>query len=627
MSDQTYVTWDNFGAGGENSGEYDLTATTSNDESGITITIDRVAPTVSKENEVEYVPNDPSIGFTVSDDYSDVVDMTVESTQSGIEVDNSDREDICGAGGECTENFDLTTDEISNGDEFILDVTATDGVGHTFDDSFSYTYDDSFEADEPEFSVSGADDEDDVHVTDDVEVDVTVGNVDEETSDVRVSCFVDGEELDQTDWDDSEDFSCDLPEDDIEDGDADVSVEACDRAGNCDSSDERSFTFDSTPPVMDSFSTVQEYTKFGGSFDVEFEAEDSDSGLQSAEYFFSTAVLPGEGNDVELDGDSEFTVEESSFPNDDTEQTVYMRVMNDVGQWSDYQEIDFEYYPDAEPSVSVSAPENFSVTAGSSKEFEVTVENTGTLMIGSVNVSVSSDLFTDSSEITDLRDSSKTAVFDISPNETEIGEYTLDVETDGPVDSTSTSLVVEANNDQQQEVESMLENYSTVAEGLESNISTLRSGGLDEDLNRSLEENVTPFMQRVERAQSFADQGDYYRAYSVLEGIEEVRESAEQTFSEVREQDRIQERNRMLMMVLGGFLVVAVGGGVFVYSRDGLEFDPSDYGLDEYRLPETGPTGETVSGAFDAVREKISELTDKLEQEEEEVEQKFQGFN
>ncbi len=628
VSDDRYVTYDGFTAGSNNGGDYDITAESSEGESSsIEITIDRKAPVVEKESDQKFVSNNPVLGFTVSDDYSDVVSLSVNGNQGSIEVQDENRDDVCGGGGTCTETFDVTTDDLSNGDTFVIDANAEDEVGHYEEYNFEYTYDDNFEADKPEFSVDGADDDNNVLLSDDVSVDVDVGNMDDETSEVRVSCLVDGDEVDQTDWENDNEFSCDIPEEDVEDETVDVSVEACDEAGNCEDSDEESYTFDSSSPLLDSFSTLEDYKKFGGEFEVEFEASDSASGVQGAEYFFSTAVLPGDGYSVNLDDDQQFTVDTDNLPNSETSQTVYMRVQDGVGQWSNYESVSFEYYPDAKPSVSLTAPENFSVTAGETRIFEVTVENTGKLMINSVNVSVSSDLFTASNTIQDLGTESKTASFEVSPNQSQIGKWTANVETDGPVDSMESSIIVEANSQQRENVQSMLENYTSEVESLESNISSLRSGGLSQELNQSLNENVTPFMDKVETAQQFVEQGKYYKAYSVLENVEQVQESAKQTFSQVKEQDRISERNSMLMMLFAGLVVVAAGAGAFVYSREDFEIDLSEVGLEDYRIPDTGVLGEKVSAIKESAAQKLDEFTEKVEEEEEEVEQKFQGFS
>jgi hypothetical protein len=399
-----------FDGGEVNSGQYTIEADVYNTTETLEtlskqITVDGTSPDITFPDD-NFLSEDPTVSVEFFDEHTGLLSFSGD-VDNNVDISESQGFDDCAAGNTCSVEFELDTAGLNSGSTFLLRASAQDEVGNEAplsDNDRQYTLDTEYEADQPEFSIPDANDND-VHVTGDVEVDADVDNIDEETSDVRVTCFVDGEELDQTDFEDENDFSCDLPEEDLDDGDSDVSVEACDQAGNCEMSDERSFTFDSTPPILDSFSTVQDYRKFGGSFEAEFSAEDPDSGIQKAEYFFSTAVLPGEGNDVEEVDDERFTVENSEITTDDVDQTVYLRVMNDVGQWSDREKVEFEYYPDEAPEVSLDVPQNITVVAGGEKSFDVRVENTGTLLVNSIGVEVSSDVFEDTEELNDISES------------------------------------------------------------------------------------------------------------------------------------------------------------------------------------------------------------------------------
>ncbi|NMI76935.1 hypothetical protein GLT92_00770 [Nanohaloarchaea archaeon] len=612
----------------QGSGEYTILANLTNGSDTIStesidLTKDQGSPSISLQNrESGFVQDNPDVSVVVEDDFSDIDSMTVSTAFTDI---LGQQQENCSSGNKCIKQFSLDTGQLSDGQSIDLSAEASDIAGNLDSETFPLTYDGSYEADQPEFSIPDADDNDDVHVTGDVEVDVTVDNIDEETSNVRVTCFVDGEELDQTDFEDENDFSCDLPEDDLEDGDSEVSVEACDQAGNCENSDERSFTFDSTPPILDSFSTVQDYKKFGGSFEAEFSAEDPDSGIQKAEYFFSTAVLPGEGNDVDQVDDERFTVEESEITTDDVDQTVYLRVMNDVGQWSDRKSVEFDYYPDEAPEVSLDVPENVTVVAGEQKSFDVVVENTGTLLVDSVNVKVSSDVFEGTEELSDIS-GSETATFDLSPNQSQIGRYEVTVETDGPVDSASFDLSVEANEEQRQQIESRLSDLSSEAEKVRSNISGLRSDGIDSDLNRTIEEDVDPFVQKVERAQNLTQQGNYYLAQNVLESVEQLERSAEDNLKQVRKKERVRERNRLIKMVLSVLAVlVAAAIGLLVYARR-EDMGESDLSIGKFNVPDMSNTRDKFYDLIDGIKQKVEELEDEIDQKEEEAEKKFEGF-
>ncbi|MBY6294136.1 hypothetical protein GLU60_01995 [Nanohaloarchaea archaeon H01] len=619
-----------FDGGEVNSGQYTIEAVIyRNTETLETLskefTVDGTSPDITFPDE-RFLSEDPTVSVEFFDEHTGLSSFSGE-VDNNVDISDSQGFDDCSADNTCTAEFELDTSEIDSGDTFVLTAASQDKVGNDIErSSDSFELDTSYEADQPEFSIPDADDNDDVHVTGDVEVDVTVDNIDEETSDgVRVTCFVDGEELDQTDFDDENDFSCDLFEDDLEDGDSEVSVEACDQAGNCEISDERSFTFDSTPPILDSFSTVQDYKKFGGGFEAEFNAEDPDSGIQKAEYFFSTAVLPGEGNDVDQVDDERFTVEESEITTDDVDQTVYLRVMNDVGQWSDRESVEFEYYPDEAPEVSLGVPENVTVVAGEQKSFDVVVENTGTLLVDSVDVKVSSDVLEGTEELSDISES-ETATFELSPNQSQIGRYEVTVETDGPVDSASFDLSVEANVEQRQQIESRLSGLSSEAEKVRSNISDLRSDGIDSDLNRTIEEDVDPFVQKVERAQNLTQQGKYYVAQNVLESVEQLEGSAEDSLNQVRKEERVRERNRLIKMVLAVLAVlVAAVIGLLVYARR-EDIGEKDLSIGNLNVPDMSSTRKKSHELIDGIKEKVEQLEDEIDQKEEEAEKKFEGF-
>ena len=620
-----------FDGGEVNSGQYTIEAVIYSNTGTLEtlskeITVDGTSPDITFPDE-RFLSEDPTVSVEFFDEHTGLSSFSGD-VDNNVDISDSQGFDDCAAGNTCSVEFELDTAGLNSGSTFLLRATAQDEVGNEAplaDNDQQYTLDTDYEADQPEFSIPDADDNDDVHVTGDVEVDVTVDNIDEETSDVRVTCFVDGEELDQTDFEDRNDFSCELPEDDLEDGDSKVSVEACDQAGNCETSDERSFTFDSTPPILDSFSTVQEYKKFGGSFEAEFSAEDPDSGIQKAEYFFSTAVLPGEGNDVDQVDDERFTVEESEITTDDVDQTVYLRVMNDVGQWSDRKSVEFEYYPDEAPEVSLDVPENVTVVAGEQKSFDVVVENTGTLLVDSVNVKVSSDVFEGTEELSDISES-ETATFELSPNQSQIGRYEVTVDTDGPVDSASFNLSVEANEEQKQQIESRLSDLSSEAEKVRSNITGLRSDGIDSDLNRTIEEDVDPFVQKVERAQNLTQQGKYYLAQNVLESVEQLEESAEDSLKQVRKEERVRERNRLIKMVLAVLAVlVAAVIGLLVYARR-EDIGEKDLSIGKFNVPDMSNTREKSHELLDGIRQKVEQLGDEIDQKEEEAEKKFEGF-
>jgi hypothetical protein len=197
----------------QGSGEYTIIANLTNGSDtigteSIDLTKDQGSPSISLQNqESGFVQDNPDVSVVVEDDFSDIDGMTVSTAFT--DVLDQQQED-CSSGNKCIKEFSLDTQQLSDGQSIDLSAEASDIAGNSDSETFPLTFDGSYEADKPEFSIPDANDND-VHVTGDIEVDADVDNIDEETSDVRVTCFVDGEELDQTDFEDENDFSCDLP--------------------------------------------------------------------------------------------------------------------------------------------------------------------------------------------------------------------------------------------------------------------------------------------------------------------------------------------------------------------------------------------------------------------------------
>lgn len=580
--------------------------------------LDGSLPNVEKKDGQEYVPADAEVEFTVSDEYTAVTNFSVDSFNA--EIEDPERDDVCSAGGECTVSFELDTSEISQGDTFTLDVIAQDLVGNEFSGSFSYTLDNEYQAHQPEFTVEDADENNNVDLNGDVNLDVTVGNIDEEESDVQVKCLVDGDEVSTTDWEDEEDFSCQIPSEEVDDDTVDVSVEACDRAGNCEESSEDSYTFDSMSPEVESFSTSREYNVYSDDFDVNYEAFDSASGVEELEYFFYAGTAPGDGNAVAFDGEGEFKVD-TALLDGNGEQTVYLRARDAVGHWSDVKSIDFEYHPDATPTINLEASDDFSVEAGSSGDIDVVVENTGKLLVQSVTVTASSQILNGSKTVEDLTEGeSVNAEFGISPTENQTGLCNVSFTTETPEASDSIEVLVEANSEQRANVDAQLETYSSRMAEIKSNVSELQSSGLQENLNDSLNSGVSSFVQQVESAQQFKENGEYHRALSAIEGIDASYESASSTVEEVKSQHEANQFRQTLIMIFLGLLIIGGAGGTFLYTSDRRDFEIEALQDLDVEVPALG-------GLAEKVQEKVEAFKEKLAEEEEEVEEKFKGFN
>lgn len=626
-----YAYYDEFNPGDDNSGRYDLVAE-SYDSGGDTldsiskeITVDGTSPEVEFPD-YDYVSAYPSITVELGDEHTGISgeDSYSASADNNADVESVSGFDECSAGNSCSVTFDIDTGEMSTGDDFSLEVTVEDRVGNQEVDNKIFTFDDSFQADQPEFELVDADNNLNVRLDGDADVDVTVGNIDQEESEVKVSCRVEGDEVDSTGWSSTEDFSCSIPFEDVEETTSGISVEACDRAGNCDTSSERYYTFDAEDPVLELFETTREYRVYTGDFFVEYEAFDAASGIDRLEYFFYPGTSQGDGNAVEFDGEDEFRVD-TALLDEEGEHTVYLRAVDNVGRWSSIESIDFEYYPDEEPQMSIDAEENFSVEANQTGYMNVIVENTGKLLIESETIEASSEILEGERTVEGLEEGDRqNAEFELSPRENETGIWDVTFSSQQIEASDTVQVLVEASDSQRDHVDSELSRYSELRDDLEANISGLRESGLNGELNSTLNTGTSEFTQNVKTIQEHVDQGEYHRALAVVDRLEASYQSASSTLSEIEEQHRKNELKSGLLKLFVGLSMIAVAVGAFVYTgrRDDIDFEFSEF---DFEMPDNS-IGEKVEEVVEKVKDKASEIRDKIAEEEEQVEEKFDGF-
>jgi hypothetical protein len=453
----------------------------------------------------------------------------------------------------------------------------------------------------------------------DQDLDMTVSVDSGEDAPIGVKCYVAGDQINNIDYenvdsDESQEFTCEIDGSEYSGGSEDVFVEVCDEAGNCIETDEETYAFDSSKPFISEFETVKGYNVFNDNFEATFQAGDDASGVAELEYFFDQTTLYGEGNPVQVGSGENFTIDTSSLSSGS--HTVYLRAQDNAGRWSSSSSLSFEYYPNKSPKLKIESLDNVTVTAGKSRTIDVTIRNPGELFVESAGFTASAgDFLQVERELNGLGAGDSAVVpVEINTESSDVGKYTLSLRTDQPQETVSTTLLVEANQDQEQTVESRVSNYSSKLEQLNQNISQLRSGGLSAELNESLNSNVSGFVSSVQNAEKFSEQGQYYRALSALEGIDEKYEQASRSYSEVQEQHRLNRRNQMLKMLGGLLFILAIGGGFYVARSGEYELD-----LSEYKLPEMG-------GVTAGMEDKVDSFKEFLAKEEEEVEEEFRGF-
>lgn len=623
---EEYVTHE-FSAGSGNSGDYTVTAEDQgNNTATIEFLLDRDSPEVEKRDDREFVQHDPELEFTVSDQHTGVIDLIASNDfNDGVEVENGERSNVCGPGGECTESFDIDTDGISQGDTFNIDIYAEDFVGNEFDEAFSYTLDNEYQADTPQFEIDEADENNYVDLVSSVDVDIEISSIGDEESEVQVECMVDGDTVDTTGWDDSTDFSCTLPFDEVENSNVGVQVEACDRAGNCEDSAETFYTFDSEDPEVEEFDTVRDYRVFTDDFMAEYEAYDSASGVDELEYFFEPGTSQGDGNTVEYDGEDEFRVD-TALLEENGDQTVYLRARDNVGRWSSIESLDFEYYPDEEPQLQIDAQDDFSVEANDTGFINVVVENTGKLLIDAETIEASSQIFEGENTVEDLEEGDTVnAEFEITPYENQTGLWMMDFSAEAIDASDSVEVLVEANADQREYVDNELETYQEKKNDLQENISVLRESGLNGELNESLQAGTSSFIEAVEDVENLSEEGDYHRALEKVDALDSTYQSAVSTLDEVEGEHRANRLKNTFIMIFLGLSIVAAAAAAFVYTggkRDLDELELPDLGVE---LPENNVT-EKLEDLREKASDMFQDLKEWMKEEEEEVEDRFEGF-
>ncbi|MFT4892930.1 MAG: archaellum component FlaC, partial [Candidatus Nanohaloarchaea archaeon] len=539
-------------------------------------------------------------------------DVTVEGTNFNT----------CSAGETCSSDIELDTSDLDSESSFELSVTVEDQVPNSETYTGNFTLDTEYSGDtSPSVNVVGEDDGI-VEYEEDTDIEVDFESADTNGGEAR--CDVGGTTIDTVDLDSAEDgedeLVCNLDDDDDDyyDTTAEVVIEMEDAAGNDESYSYGDVTFDASEPTVSNLESVNGLSTFNSNFEADFDAFDSASDVEEYEYYFNGNSDSGTTNTYD---DGQFTVDLEGSDLDSGEHNLHVRVRDEAGRWSSSELFEFEYYPDRNPEVSLNTPENMSLTAGESDDFNVEVENTGEFLIESVSLDVSSDVFSDQSSIENLEPGdSVTETYQVDSSEDQIGEYTVDVSTEGPSSSGSFNLRIKANQEQQSSIESRLNEYEQKLESLNSNVSELKQAVSEEQSTR-LTSNISEFRNDVESARQAVEDGEYYRAQSSLNGIDSDFSTAKTTYENVEQEYASSQRFKM---ILGGFAVLLIGGvgGVFLLNRE----DVID--VDQYleQLKETaGDTEVGGEGGFiDGVRQKISEVLDN-EPDAEEFE--WDGFN
>lgn len=584
-------------------GDYTLNVTNSSStpwtSDTVSITVDNNPPSASLSSPSEFTNDEsPNVKVSGSDSTSSVVNVTFMVLDSTGDI--VDTGQTCTGSSECSADVSDLSEETHKVNYTVYDEAAnrdSDNLSFTVDTTKDFTVD-------PDFDETGV-----VLWDDDYDLDFDIEENDE-SEDLTVECIDEGEaETIDTDSGSGTAFACDI-DDEYSDSTVDISVEVCDVADNCETSDAEEFTFDATAPTIIESSIPGKLVN--GEYPVEFTASD-ESGIDEAEYFYDDSdVKPGSGNSVDINSsDEEFMASVDGL--DKGEHTVYFRVKDNAERWSSTDSLDIDYRPNANPEITVQAPNSLTVTAGEETGFQVTVENTGDIFIGGSSLTAEvSGIFSEDQLIEDLEPSdSTTMTYSINTTEDDLGKYDLELGSSNPDSSETIELVVEATEEQKDELDSRLSDYESKLQDLQQKVDN-RKKDLPEDLQSRLEANFSTFKQKVEKARTAKENSNYYRVSSTLEGIDTEHQSAQTSYEEVDRIDNNRDRRRLMIIGAAVLLLLLVAGGAFYYFESDGELDLDIGGL---------VSGEGEGG----ISEKVSSLLASKEEEAEEFE--WDGFN
>ncbi|WEL23737.1 hypothetical protein [Candidatus Nanohalovita haloferacivicina] len=606
-----------WSTGDPGSGDYTVRANvTDGPEETRSITVDNGKPSIDIPVDNNARLNSDSVNFeiTASDGHTDLNDLEVIVEDSEGDEIYSETEDCDGQ--ECTFSPDFESD-LDHNSEYTIEATTSDQVGLSDTEDIDFTYDDEYEGDEeprinPEPQVFATPENKDEYT-----FDIVLEEQDPaEPSDITVTCKLGGRdavEADTQDVDGTTSYECDVEP--MRDTQTTLEVVLKDEAGNS-VTKEYEYTFDYSKPSVNGLSTV--VSVFNTDFEVDYEASDSASDITELVYRFDESTLDTDSNGVEADGS--FDVDTSGL--DAGDHTLYVWAKDEAGRWSSDANLTFEFRPDATPSAQVTGLEELSVTAGSSKTFNIWVKNTGDLLIPSLTFELDTGFSNHTSIVSNLKPGdNRSTSFTVETSDSNLGRHNVRLSSKSPDVSRQFDLIVEANSDQEENISERFDREFSEFEGLRSNVSELMSR-VSGDRQKKLEEEFSDINETMAEAQRAIQEGDYYRAASLMENVDSQYSKASEGYEQVRQEHSKAQRNKF---VFGFLLLLVIGGGGTVgyfYMNEDYVFDFSaieDLQFGGIDLSDYEFSMEPVENLFDRFR-------DFVEEEEEKAEEAFTGF-
>jgi hypothetical protein len=319
-----------------------------------------------------------------------------------------------------------------------------------------------------------------------------------------------------------------------------------DEAGNSETYEVGDYLYDKNPPVLENLSAIVGI--FNSDFEISYDAHDNKEmdGMSVAKLIYRVddkTYDPDKAQDVsKVNGD--FRVDTEGL--EDGNHTVYVWAVDRAGRPSIRKEFEFDFRPDAEPSIDINVPDLINVSAGDSRIYYANVTNTGGLFIGGMSLEISSNVFNSSRRVSDLKPGeTDELMISAETDEDDLGRHTVNMSTQSPDESETMDLLAEANSNQEENITSKYSNYLEKYEELKSNISSLQKV-LTDERKEKLDTNTTEFISVMEKAKEEKQSGNLYRVKSHLKGVQTDFQTASQSYKKIKEQNELKERNEKI---------------------------------------------------------------------------------
>lgn len=405
------------------------------------------------------------------------------------------------------------------------------------------------------------------------DIEASVNTTGDELTQKDYTCMVDGEEVDNGSLDlheQNEDtevtFTCEIPAE-YSGENFEFLVELTDQSNGFAATNEVEYGFDAYPPEIDVLSPADDATTFNDDFVMEYEASDDVSGVDDVEYFLGDDPGEGEANSLpDTEGNFEIdTAGMSAGPH-----TLSIRAVDEVERWSDIETFGFDYAPDEQPQLEIEIENNFEAEAEDTTVMDVDLTNTGDVVVPSGHIDLSD--YSDGASYDSISPGdSSTFGISISPTSEDLGEQTIIIDPNSVDASKETTILVTADEESRNVIDTKLDSYYNTYQNMSDDIEDLNTR-LNENRSSRINSSFEEFESSVQEAQEAVEDGEYYRASEILDNVEENMENAQQTVSDVEEEQRVENRNRYLIIIFGVLILIGLGAW-YVNKSEKYEFD------------------------------------------------------